>query len=236
MFLEKKEIYDSMKIGVVGVSDWIVSEAKKSILRDSLFIKRIYNWIDTTRFKPIENNMFSARYNITQDENIILAVSQGWYDNKGLTDLIEVAKRFAYCRVVLVGKPPKCKSLPENMLLIPFISDLDKLVEAYSAADIFVNPSRMETFGKVTAEAMACGTPIVVYENTGNKELVVPGVGEIAENLNIDDFCKKIKVVLDNGKDFYKISCVRVASERFEMNNQLKEYAKSYRQLIELGK
>lgn len=235
VFLDKKELYSSMKLGVVGVSDWIVSEASQSILKSSVFIKKIYNWIDTTKFRPIKNTSFREEYNITKDEKIILAVSQGWDENKGLSDLIEVAKRFPNCKVVLVGKPPEHKHLPENMILIPFISDLDKLVEVYSVADVFVNPSHMETFGKVTAEAMACGTPVVLYDNTGNKELVVPGVGELAKNLDIDDLCNKVELILNKGKEYYEVNCIKNVSESFEMSNQLEEYIKAYRQLIESG-
>lgn len=236
VFLDKKELYASMKIGVIGVSDWIVSEARKSILKDSLFLKRIYNWVDTAKFRPKDSAFFYEKYGVEKDKKIILAVSQGWSESKGLSDLIKVAKRFSDCKVVLVGKPPQSENLPQNMILIPFVSDIENLVEIYSSADVFVNPSRMETFGKVTAEAMACGTPIVVYENTGNKELASFGVGELAKNLNSDDLCDKIGLIMKNGKDFYRDNCVKSANERFEMNYQLEEYLKAYKQLIELGK
>ena len=236
VFSDKMNIYSSMNIGVVGVSDWIVSEAKRSILKNALFIDKIHNWIDTAKFRPVDSASVREMYGIPTSEKIILAVSQGWDENKGLCDLIKVAECFSNCRVILVGKPPENDTLPKNIILIPFVSDLKKLVEIYSVADVFVNPSHMETFGKVTAEAMACGTPVVVYENTGNKELIVPGVGECAKNLDKDDLCNKIKIILNNGKEFYKLNCVKNVGERFEMNNQLEKYVEVYRRLIELGK
>ena len=38
-------------------------------------------------------------------------------------------------------------------------------------ADVFVNPSKEETFGLTTLEAMACGTPAIVYKNTACEEI-----------------------------------------------------------------
>ena len=50
---EKREGFNSIpRLAVVGVSDWITNEAKKSLLKNAKIIKRIYNWIDTETFYP----------------------------------------------------------------------------------------------------------------------------------------------------------------------------------------
>jgi alpha-1,6-mannosyltransferase len=45
--------------------------------------------------------------------------------------------------------------------LYPFLKDHERLLELYHAADLFVHPGVKETFGLVTAEAHACGLPVV---------------------------------------------------------------------------
>ena len=229
---EKKRLFSMAKLGVIGVSDWILGQAKESILKDAFLLKRIYNWIDTEKFKPRENVKTRKDLSIPKDQTIILAVSQGWDENKGLKDLIKVAENFTDSKVVLVGRPPKNKNLPGNIIVIPYVNNIETLTEIYSAADVFVNPSRMETFGKVTAEAMACGTPAIVYNNTGNKELVNDSVGACAKNLDINDLIAKIRFVLAKGKAFYKENCINSVKERFSMQDRLEEYVKAYKELI----
>jgi glycosyltransferase involved in cell wall biosynthesis len=46
------------------------------------------------------------------------------------------------------------------------------LVDEYAAADVFVFPSRTDTFGLVMLEAMACGTPVAAYPVTGPRDVI----------------------------------------------------------------
>ena len=102
--------------------------------------------------------------------------------------------------IVLVGLSKKqIKRLPKQMLGLERTDDVLELVEIYSAANIFVNPSREETFGMTTVEAAMCGAYTIVYDNTAcaeiarqNKGIVVPyGVENIYQaiiKLTRDDF------------------------------------------------
>jgi len=62
----------------------------------------------------------------------------------------------------------------------------DCLARFYDAADVFVFPSRTDTFGLVMLEAMACGCPVAAFPVTGPVDVVTPGVsGALHENLRI---------------------------------------------------
>jgi glycosyltransferase involved in cell wall biosynthesis len=56
------------------------------------------------------------------------------------------------------------------------------LADAYRGADVFVFPSRTDTFGLVLLEAMACGTPVAAFPVMGPKDVVGPG-GVLDEDL-----------------------------------------------------
>lgn len=58
-----------------------------------------------------------------------------------------------------------------------------ELAQAYNAADVFVFPSRTDTFGLVMIEALACGTPVAAYPVTGPIDVLTPEVGAMADRL-----------------------------------------------------
>jgi glycosyltransferase involved in cell wall biosynthesis len=60
----------------------------------------------------------------------------------------------------------------------------EELAEAYRQADVFVFPSRTDTFGLVLLEAMACGTPVAAYPVTGPRDVVTdPQAGVLDADL-----------------------------------------------------
>ena len=62
----------------------------------------------------------------------------------------------------------------------------EALVEAYQGADVFVFPSRTDTFGNVMTEAMACGTPVAAFPVTGPKDILTDKrAGAVDEDLGV---------------------------------------------------
>jgi glycosyltransferase involved in cell wall biosynthesis len=59
-----------------------------------------------------------------------------------------------------------------------------ELASLYAAADVFVFPSRTDTFGLVMIEALACGTPVAAYPVTGPIDVLTPETGAMAETLD----------------------------------------------------
>lgn len=75
---------------------------------------------------------------------------------------------------VVCGVGPLAASLRERYPHVRWLGVLprDVLAQVYAAADVFVMPSRSETFGLVMLEAMACGTPVAAYPVDGPLEVV----------------------------------------------------------------
>ena len=59
------------------------------------------------------------------------------------------------------------------------------LARSYAGADVFVFPSRTDTFGLVLLESLACGTPVAAYPVPGPLDVVAPDVGVLHADLGV---------------------------------------------------
>lgn len=87
---------------------------------------------------------------------------------------------------VVVGDGPARATLeqafPDARFLRPMFGA--DLAGAYAGADVFVFPSRTDTFGLVMIEALACGTPVAAYPVTGPVDILTEECGALSDNLD----------------------------------------------------
>lgn len=213
------------RLAVVGVSDWITNEAKNSpVFKNAKTVKRIYNWIDTDVFSP--SDPYDLKYLHRLDsEKIILCVASGWSAEKGLDTVKYIADNLKNDeRLIVVGDMPDGVRFNKNVITVPKTDSVETLVDYYSLADVFVQPSLQETFGKVTAEALACGTPVITFDSTANPELVGENCGAAVPFGDNAKMLAEIRTVLSNGKAYYKDSCTAFAATNFSKQKSLDEY------------
>ena len=235
MFAEKKQLFSQIdKLAVVGVSDWITAQAEKSFLGSYADIcRRIYNWVDMQSFYP-HNEKALKKYKNTEGKFIALSVSYEMTYLKGIDDIIEVAKRLSEdIIIILVGKMDRKRELPDNIMIIPSTNDVDELCGYYSSADVLLNLSHHETFGLVTAEALACGTPAVVYDITACPEVVGEGCGYVCEVGDYDGVAKALYKIKKSGKAAYSEKCIDYVRRNFNKEKNTKEYIKLYKEILE---
>lgn len=231
VFRHRKHLLESIpRLAVVGVSDWITNEGRKSpVFHNALMFQRIYNWIDLNAFYPRETTELRKKYGIKETDFVALGVSMSWSFRKGLEVYVELAKKMPDIKIVMIGKKPDIE-LPSNIISIPPTSSVDKLAQFYSMADVLFNFSIQETFGKVAAEALACGTPIIVNNATANPE--IPGqCGFVVDSNNVSQVLDAVNAIRANGKKIYLKSCVERANALFEKDKNIKQYIQLFREL-----
>lgn len=228
----KKSLFSKInKLAVVGVSDWVTGFIKDSILQDAKIVKRIYNWIDFSKFTPRDSDAIRKNIGFDKKDFVVLGVAQLWSPSKGLDSFISLAKRCPNIKIAIVGKVMETK-LPNNIIQLGVVSDTRKLIDYYAMADVFFNPSLRETFGKVTIESMAAGTPAIVYNATASPELIKEGCGYVVMPKDLDSVIEALHTIKANGKKFYMENCRGFASSTFDRNVLMSEYLLLYNQLI----
>jgi glycosyltransferase involved in cell wall biosynthesis len=232
MYKDKKYAFSKIKnLAVIGVSDWVTNEAKKSFLKDAKIIRRIYNWVHTDTFKPIPSDI-RRKLNL-EKKFVILGIASNWTKEKGVFDFIKLSKLIDENSIIfLIGEMPNKLELQANIINVKSIDKLTELAKYYSLADVFLNLSIEETFGKVTAEALACGTPAIVYDTTGCAELIKENTGFVVPVNNINSLKEKILEIKEKGKAYYSDSCISHARENFDYKTNAKKYIELYNEMI----
>jgi glycosyltransferase involved in cell wall biosynthesis len=88
---------------------------------------------------------------------------------------------------VIVGDGPARAALRARYPQAHFLGALfgAELASAYAGADVFVFPSRTDTFGLVMIEALACGTPVAAFPVPGPVDIVTEETGAMSEDLTL---------------------------------------------------
>ena len=163
----------------------------------------------------------------------LLGVSTEWGYRKGLDTFVRLAEELgdAY-QIVLVGTNKKLdRALPKTIRSIHRTDSAQQLAQLYTAADLFVNPTREENFPTVNLESLACGTPVLTYRTGGSPESLTEKVGAV---VNCDDYgaLKAAIARIRDTRPFASEDCVAQA-RRFDKGDKFDEYVELYQRHFE---
>ena len=236
MWEDKRKLLSAIpRLGVIGVSDWITNEARKSILQYAAVIRRIYNWIDLERFYPRDTDI-RQKYQIPDGKLLLLCIGAGWNEHSSkFQDLIGLSKLLSEnMHILLAGAVVSSNALPGNITAVGYVHGLEELAQLYSAADVYVHLSKEDTFGKVIAEAMACGTPVIVYDSTACPEIVGQDCGIVVSAGDISKIYHSVCEIEKKGKSLYTKNCREFVERSFSKEKLIAETIDLYQLLIEM--
>ena len=228
--LKKKWFTGVENMTLVTPSEWLAGLVKQSFLKDYP-IRVINNGIDLEVFKPTPSN-FRETYGCG-GKKIVLGVAFGWEKRKGLDVFLDLAKRLDSVRyqIVLVGTDENVdKQLPNTVISIHRTQNQTELAKIYTAADVFVNPTREEVFGLVNIEALACGTPGVTFNTGGSPECYDATCGSVVPKNDIDALYREIIRICETAP-YSTEACLKKAKQ-FDKNEKFQEYIDLYRNLM----
>ncbi len=178
-------------------------EEKESLLQEYGIlpskVKVVYPGVNPRLFYPVANRAILKKTGHRNGDFVLLFVGR-IEPVKGLMSVIDALRilqkknpaLFEKARLIVIGGGNKKKELASNEEISRINGEIDRqgfgnkvsflgsvsqgqLRKYYSAADALVVPSLYESFGLVTVEALACGTPVLVSRIGKMKSIVMEG-------------------------------------------------------------
>ena len=166
---------------------------------------------------------------ISKRLKVVLGVADVWGARKGLFDFIELREKLDdNYLIVLVGVTDKIqKMLPNGILGIKRTQNQQELARIYAVADLFVNLIYEDNYPTTNLEAMACGTPVLIYRTGGSVEAITDETGWIVQKGDIDS---AVQIIKSSGCKTSAISeaCRMRAIKYFDKNRSFDNYVSLY--------
>jgi len=238
----KNWVYSRSNLSIVTPSTWLREQVKQSML-NRFPIHHIPYGIDTEAYQPIEQKLCRYVLGIPANKKVLMFGSVSVKDPRKGGDLILQALQNlpaslkAETVLLTIGNDSEgiAQEVGMQTLHLGYITS-DRLKSiAYSAADLFILPTRSDNLPLVLQESMACGTPMVSFKIGGVPDLVRPGItGYLAEPENVIDFCNGIIELLEDEKLRAQMreKCRAIALKEYNLELQAQRYIELYRQLL----
>jgi glycosyltransferase involved in cell wall biosynthesis len=239
----KDWVYSRSNLVIVTPSECITEQAKRSML-NRFPIHQIPHGVDCEVYQPLDSEQCRALLGIQPGKKVLMFASMGLhYFSKGgdlLLKALQSLPESMKAEAVLLLLGDRGEAIAETAgiqaLDLGYVRNDRLKVIAYSAADLFISPSRAESFGLVLLESMACGTPVVAFGVGGVPDLVRPGIsGYLAEPENAKDLCDGIVQLLEDEPLRNRMSqqCRAIALEEYPLGLQVQRHIDLYRQILQ---
>ena len=226
----------------------MVTAVSKSLRNDTLRlfnvrkeIDVIYNFIDFEKY-AIQDIRDCKRGTLASENERIITHVSNFRPVKRIQDVIAVFNKVQErlpARLLMVGDGPESESaemqvkelgLEDKVLFLGNSNEIDKIL---CFSDLFILPSRTESFGLAALEAMAASTPVISSNTGGLPEVNIHGeTGFLSEVGAVDDMAENaIRILEDQNRLETFKSNARNFAHRFSLENVLPVYEDMYKDL-----
>jgi glycosyltransferase involved in cell wall biosynthesis len=241
----KAKQWQDLNLTIVATSQWMANCAKASTLFQNLRIEVIPPGLDTNIFKPVDSRFARELLDLPVEKKLVFFGAIGGTEDKrkGFHLLEAALKKLSNTswkdRIELVvfgaSQPIEPLDLGFPIHYLGKLEDELSLRVAYSAADLLIAPSIEEAFGQVASESLACGTPVVVFANTGLMDIIDHQQnGYVAKSCDIEDLAKGITWVLEDLDRHKKMRFMaRAKAEReYAIEIQANKYTNLFHEIL----
>jgi glycosyltransferase involved in cell wall biosynthesis len=239
----KQNAYETARIAFVSPSSALTSAAKKSYLLKNQKIVTIPHGLDFSRYRIIDKKIAREQLGIPKDRIYLLFGCTGGVNDerkgfKYIGDaLVKIRNLLPQNTTVLMfgtsNNPFEKTNLNFPTISIGKLHDDASLSLLYSAANVTLMPSKQEALGLMSMESMACGTPVVGFDETGLADIIEHQLtGYLSKPNDAEDFSKGILWTLENVKDEKRGYLRDGMINKFEIRRVAEMYERLYTQLL----
>jgi len=202
----KKTIFDQIDAAIIVSSQWMYDLVKSSpVFEHQKKIHIIPFSVDADIFKEkFAKNKVRKHFKIPVNDVVLFLRAQNEF--KGTEYIVEALKILNTDKSITIltcDNKGLLKDIEEkfNIVELGLIHD-DEMIKAFNCCDIFLMPSKGESFGMMAIEAMACSRPVIIFNNTALPSITfAPECGVVANNRDPVDLCNKIEFLLNNPEE-----------------------------------
>ena len=238
-YIRKKRILNKINnIKFVGLSKWLLNEAKRSSLLRNKEVINLPNTIDTSFYDNKSKIELIKKFKLNPTQKLICfgAMHSSSDLNKGykyLRKALFLLVGYANFDIIIFGSDSEKieYNLKNKIHRLGFIDSEEKMIEVYNLADVVVVPSIQENLSNTIMESMSCGTPVVSFNIGGNSDMIDHKInGYLAEPYSPKDLAEGIKWVL-NHPNYEELS--QNARKKIERDFDSKIIAMKYMELYQ---
>jgi glycosyltransferase involved in cell wall biosynthesis len=236
------KLFEQKNVVFTAPSTYLKKKAKSSFLLKNANVVKIPNIIDCLTFQDKNKRVSRDTLKLPQEKLIVLFGAIGGASYLKGSDLLlsalermkQVTPDIAITLLTFGGSVANKETISGyETINLGHISSKDTLANVYSSADVTIVPSRLEAFGQVAAESLACATPVIAFNNSGLTDIVQHGKsGLLVEAFEIEDLANAIVKILsmpisdrvtmgEVGRNFIQ--------EKFRLNVVVKEWKQIYK-------
>ena len=239
------------KINIIAPTNWIADCARRSILFRKSNISVIPTPIDLKKWSPIDKKYAKKILNLSFDKKILLFGAIGGINDKrkGGDLLIKTLKILKSIQsknninnfeLVIFGENSSKNNIPDNIKthFVGRLKDDIALRLYYSAADLFILPSRKDNLPGTGIESLACGTPVVGFNIGGMPDIVDNYInGILVEPFKCDLMANEIaKILVGENLNSMSINAREKALKYFNPERIYKLYFDHYCSIVDMNR
>jgi putative colanic acid biosynthesis glycosyltransferase len=236
MYREKRALFaDFWRLNLVAPSAWLASRMRESMVGDKP-IDVVPNGLNTHVFRPRDVRALREELGCVGKYCVVSVGADLMSPLKGGRWVVELAQRFLGEDVVfiMVGVDDMPSRVPAGMRMLPRVKSQDRLAELYSLGNVLLLPSEKETFSMVSAEALACGVPVIGFDSGAPREVAPEGYGSFVPYGDLDALEALVRAARSGQVGLRSVEeCVGFAQSRYSQEAMVMAYEKIYQQTID---